>query len=85
MLATPHSFLILPRVFPNRVLLSDLTRLAKYLTLVFLEEERDSANLMNLLDSSALGCAQADTLSTKYLWVVHGKLNTFLTVTFQDL
>ena len=83
--ATPHSFLILLRVLPIRVLLSSLTRLARYLMLVLVLQVKDSANLTNLLDSSVLGWAQPDTLSMKYLWVVQGKQNTFLIVTFQDL
>ena len=83
--STSHSFTMLCRVLPRRDLLSPVARLARYLTLDFLVDERETANLTYLLDRSVFGWAQPDTLSMRYLCVVHGKLNTFLTVTFQDL
>ena len=84
-ISTAHSSLIFSRVLPSKVLLSPLAKLAKYLMLDFLEEERESANFTNLLERNVFGWAQPDTLSMKYLCVVQGRLNTFLTVTFQDL
>ena len=84
-ISTAHSSLIFSRVLPSKVLLSPLAKLAKYLMLDFLEEESESANFTNLLERNVFGWAQPDTLSMKYLCVVQGRLNTFLTVTFQDL
>ena len=82
--STPHSFLMFSRVLPNRVLWSSLAKLAKYLILDFLLEERESANFTYLLDRRVFGWAQPDTLSMKYRWVVHGKL-TFLTVDLESI
>ena len=78
--------LIFSRDHPSKVLLSPFVKLAKYLIMYFLEMAigSESANLTNLLDNNVFGWVQPDTLS-KYLCVVQGKLNTFLTVTFQDL
>ena len=83
-LSTSQSTAILLAVLPVRVLLSLYTRENRYLTLPLLHSLRDSQNLTSRLQSMVLGCLVDETGSTKYLWVVQGRLNTFRMVTFQD-
>ena len=54
-ISTAHSSLIFSRVLPSKVLLSPLAKLAKYLMLDFLEEERESANFTTYLKGMSLG------------------------------
>ena len=57
-ISTAHSSLIFSRVLPSKVLLSPLAKLAKYLMLDFLEEERESANFTNLLERNVFKSEQ---------------------------
>ena len=54
-LLTLQSLAILERVLPVRVLLSSMTRLARYLTLLLLQELIPSRNLTRRLQSMVLG------------------------------